>query len=157
MTIAEFSDFECPYCGALFPVLQQIEANYKGRIRVVFREFPLTTIHPHAQKAAEASLCANDQQKFWELHDMMFKDNKNLDVDALKAKAASLKLDTKAFNECLDSSQHADWIKRDVAEGLRVGVTGTPAMFINGRFLSGVHPYEEIAKIIDEELLKAKK
>ncbi len=154
VTIVIFSDFECPFCNALFPTMKQIEANYGAKIKVVYRQFPLTNLHPHAQKAAEASLCANDQQKFWEMHDAMFQDNQHLDIDALKQKATNLKLDRTAFDACLDSSKYAASVSKDVQEGVRVGVTGTPAMFINGRFLGGSQPYAEIAKVIDEELQK---
>jgi protein-disulfide isomerase len=157
VTIVEFSDFECPYCAALFPTMKQVETNYKDQVKVVYRQFPLTQIHPNAQKAAEASLCAADQQKFWEFHDAMFQDNRNLSIDALKQKAAALKLDTTTFNTCLDSSKHADAVKKDVLEGVKAGVTGTPALFINGRFLNGAAPYAEIAKIIDEELKRNQK
>lgn len=154
VTIVEFSDFECPYCAAIFPTLQLVEANYGDKVKVVFRQFPLTSIHPRAQKAAEAALCANEQKKFWELHDLMFKDNRNLEVLDLKKKAASLKLDQKAFDACLDSSKQAEAVQKDIREGIRVGVTGTPALFINGRFLNGAQPFNEIAKIIDAELKK---
>ena len=157
VTIVEFSDFECPYCGALFPVMKKIEADFGDRIRVVYRQMPLTNIHPHAQKAAEASLCAFEQQKFWELHDAMFQDNKNLDVNALKQKASALKLDSQRFDACLDSAKYAEAVTKDAHEGAKLGVAGTPAMFINGRFFGGVLPYEQIAKVITEELQNAKK
>ena len=157
VTLVEFSDFECPYCGAQFPILKKIEAEYADRIRVVFRQMPLTNVHPHAEKAAEASLCANEQQKFWELHDAMFQDNKNLDVNALKQKASALKLDTQAFNACLDSSKYEQAVMKNVHKETRLGVTGTPAMFINDRFFNGVQPYKDIAKVINEELERAKK
>jgi protein-disulfide isomerase len=154
VTIVEFSDFECPFCGALFPTLKQIEAKYGDKLRIVFRQFPLTNIHPHAQKAAEASLCANEQKKFWEMHDAMFQDNKNLEVDALKQKASALKLDRASFDACLDSAKYAAAIKKDTLAGAGLGVTGTPAMFINGRLFGGVLPFENLVKIIDEELQK---
>jgi protein-disulfide isomerase len=154
VTIVEFSDFECPYCGGLYPTLKQIEENYKDKIRIVYRQFPLNNIHPNAQKAAEASLCANEQDKFWQLHDAMFTDQKNLSVDALKAKAAALAMNTQTFSSCLDSGKHAAAIRESVAEGSKAGVDGTPALFINGRFLGGNQPYEEIAKVIDDELLR---
>jgi protein-disulfide isomerase len=154
VTIVEFSDFECPYCGALFPILKQIEEHYGDKLRIVYRQFPLTSVHPHAQKAAEASLCANEQQKFWELHDAMFQDNHNLDVDGLKRKASALNLDRTTFDACLDSSKYADAVKKDIFEGARLGVTGTPVTFINGRFVSGAVPYAELSRIIDEEIQK---
>lgn len=156
VSIVEFSDFECPYCSTLYPTLKLIESNYGDQIRVVYRQFPLTTIHPNAQKAAEASLCAHDQQKFWELHDAMFQDPKNLSVNALKTKAVALQLDSAAFNSCLDSGKHVDAVKKDIFDGVKAGVTGTPALFINGRFLNGAQPYSEIARVIDEELARAK-
>ena len=90
VTIVEFSDFECPFCSGLYPTLKRVEETYKDKIRIVYRQFPLNHIHPHAQKAAEASLCAHDQDKFWQFHDEMFLDQKNLTVDDLKSKAAKL-------------------------------------------------------------------
>src|SRR5262245_19048870 len=152
VTIVEFSDFECPYCGGLFPTLKQVEKNYPQDVRIVYRQFPLANIHPHAEKAAEASLCANEQQKFWEFHDSMFGNQRELSVPDLKQRAVDLKLDTQAFNQCLDSGRYAAAIQKDIQEGARNGVTGTPAMFINGRFLSGNQPYSEIREIIEDEL-----
>jgi predicted DsbA family dithiol-disulfide isomerase len=152
VTIVEFSDFECPYCGGLFPTLKQVEKSYPQQVRIVYRQFPLTNIHPHAQKAAEASLCANDQQKFWEFHDSMFSNQSELSVPDLKQRAVDLKLNTQTFNQCLDSGKHAAAIQADIQEGARNGVTGTPALFINGRLMSGNQPYAEIRSVIEDEL-----
>jgi protein-disulfide isomerase len=152
VTIVEFSDFECPFCGGLFPTLKEVEKNYVGKIRVVYRQFPLTNAHPHAEKAAEASLCAFEQQHFWEFHDSMFGNQKELSVPDLKQRAVNLKLDTQKFNECIDSGREVAAIQRDIQDGARAGVTGTPAMFINGRFLSGNQPYAAIKDMIDDEL-----
>lgn len=152
VTIVEFSDFECPYCGGLFPTLKQIEKAYPETVRIVYRQFPLTNLHPHAMKAAEASLCANEQHKFWEFHDSMFGNQRELSVPDLKQRAVDLKLDTKTFNECIDSGREAAAIQADIQEGARAGVTGTPAMFINGRLLSGNQPYADIKEVIDDEL-----
>jgi predicted DsbA family dithiol-disulfide isomerase len=152
VTIVEFSDFECPYCGGLFPTLKQVEKNYAEKVRIVYRQFPLTNIHPHAQKAAEASLCANEQKKFWEFHDSMFSNQQELSVPDLKQRAVDLKLDTQVFNQCLDSGRHSAAIQADIQEGARAGVSGTPALFINGRLLSGNQPYSEIKDVIDDEL-----
>jgi protein-disulfide isomerase len=157
VTIIEFSDFECPFCAQLFPTMKEVEKKYAGKVRRVFRQFPLHTIHPNAQKAAEASLCAADQGRFWELHDAMFGNPRNLGVETLKAKAAELKLNAAAFNECLDSGKHAARVKQDVTDGTRAGVTGTPAIFINGRFLSGAQPLSTVSAIIDDELARAGK
>ena len=154
VTIVEFSDFECPYCGGLLPTLRDIETNYKDKVRIVYRQYPLNNIHPQAQKAAEASLCANEQNKFWQLHDAMFADQTNLGVEALKKKAVDLAMDAAVFNSCLDSGKHRDAIVASLNEGSKAGVDGTPALFINGRFLAGNQPYGEIEKIIEDELLR---
>jgi predicted DsbA family dithiol-disulfide isomerase len=155
ITIVEFSDFQCPFCSRVEPTLTQIEQKYGDKIRVVFRQFPLTSIHPMAQKAAEASLCANEQGKFWQMHDAMFSDQEKLEVPDLKAKAGKLGLDQAKFDQCLDSSKYAARITEDTKAGSQAGVTGTPAFFINGRSLSGAQPYEALAQIIDQELAKS--
>ena len=154
VTIVEFSDFECPYCGGLFPTMKQVEKNYPEQVRIVYRQFPLTNIHPHAQKAAEASLCAKEQKKFWEFHDSMFGNQQELSIPDLKQRAVDLKMDTQAFNQCLDSGRHVGVIQADIQEGARNGVTGTPALFVNGRLLSGNQPYAEIREVIEDELLR---
>lgn len=151
VTIVIWSDFQCPFCSRVVPTIKQVEERYKEKVRIVFRQYPLP-MHPQAQKAAEASLCANEQSKFWQLHDGMFADQQALAVDQLKAKAVTLGMDAGKFNECLDSNKHAKTVKDDMRDGSLVGVSGTPAMFINGRMLSGAQPFEEFAKIIDEEL-----
>jgi predicted DsbA family dithiol-disulfide isomerase len=156
VTILEFADFECPHCGGLFPTLKLVEKNYPDKVRFVYRNFPLTNSHPHAAKAAEASLCANDQHKFWEYHDSLFTGQDHLEIADLKRRAVDLKLDTAAFNTCLDSGKFADAVKKDVADGSQVGVTGTPAMFINGRMLGGNQPYADIREVIEDELQRAK-
>ncbi len=97
VTIVEFSDFECPYCGGLFPTLKQVEKNYPQTVRIVYRQFPLSNLHPHAMKAAEASLCANEQNKFWEFHDSMFGNQRELSIADLKQRAVDLKLDTSSL------------------------------------------------------------
>jgi protein-disulfide isomerase len=151
VTIVEFSDFQCPYCGRLIPTLDQVKAKYGDKVRIVFRQFPLP-MHPNAQKAAEASLCANEQGKFWEMHDAMFKNQQELAVDNLKSKAAALGIKADSFNQCLDSGKYASKVQEDQKAGSAAGVNGTPAMFINGRFLNGAVPLEQITSVIDDEL-----
>ena len=151
VTIVEFSDFQCPYCQRLAPTLDKVVEEYGDKVRLVFRQFPLP-IHADAQKAAEASLCAADGGKFWEMHDKMFENIQQLSVDQLKASAAALGLDEEAFGACLDSGKHAAAVADDLQAGRAAGVTGTPAMFVNGRFLSGAVPYEQLAALIDDEL-----
>jgi protein-disulfide isomerase len=151
VTIVEFSDFQCPFCSRLLPTIEQVKQKYGDKVRIVFRQYPLP-MHPNAQKAAEASLCANEQGKFWEMHDAMFKNQQELAVDNLKSKAAALGLKAETFNQCLDSGKYAAQIQGDIKAGSAVGVSGTPAMFINGRFISGAVPIEQITSVIDDEL-----
>ena len=155
VTIVEFSDFECPYCARLAPVLDEVKRHYGDTVRVVYRHYPLTGIHPNAWKAAEGSLCAGDQGRFWELHDLMLAEQGDLTVAALKAKAARLDLDPQAFSECLDSGRHYDAVLADVRDGDEVGVSGTPATFVNGRFIDGAVPFATLAEIIEDELRRA--
>lgn len=157
VTIIAFSDFECPFCSRFVPALDQVAKKYGDQVRIVFRQFPLD-IHANARKAAEASLCAAEQGKFWEMHDAMFANQSALAPAALKAKAAELGLKGDAFNTCLDSGKFASRVEADVQAGADAGVDGTPASFINGRLISGAVPFEELAAVIDDELrLAAKK
>jgi protein-disulfide isomerase len=151
VTIVEFSDFQCPYCSRVVPTIDEAVKVYGDQVRVVFRQFPLG-MHKDAQKAAEASLCANEQGKFWGLHDAMFANQQALGVEQLKGKAAELGVDAAKFNACLDGGKYAPQVATDVAEGSQAGVSGTPAMFVNGRFVSGAVPFEQLASIIDDEL-----
>jgi protein-disulfide isomerase len=155
VTIVEFADFECPYCVRIVPSLERLEETYGDKVRLVFRQFPLNNIHRYAQKAAEASLCADEQNRFWEMHDVMFEEQGALGLDELKEKAVRLGMDSQQFDACLDSSKYADQVAADFDAARRLGLTGTPAMFINGRFLSGAQPYELIARIVDDELRRA--
>ena len=152
VTIVEFSDFQCPFCLRLTQTLRDVATKYGDKVRLVYRQFPLSQIHPFAEKAAEASLCAADQNQFWGMHDLMFETQSQLKVEDLKAKAAKLKLDAGVFDSCLDSGKYSDRVKQDQREGFTLGVAATPAFFINGRFLSGALPLADISKIIDEEI-----
>lgn len=155
VTLIEFSDFECPYCQSFTATLEQIKEAYEGDVRVVFLQFPLRDIHPNAQKAAEASLCAFDQGKFWEAHDIYFAQRDNLDVPGLKGLAEQLDLDVDRFSACLDSGTYADRVDAEMSAGVSVGVSGTPAVFVNGRPLpGGAVPFEMVAELIDDELAR---
>jgi protein-disulfide isomerase len=151
VTIVEFSDFQCPFCSRMRTVMDQVTQVYGGKVRLVFREFPLT-IHPNAAGAAEAALCANAQGKFWEMHDAMFSDQAGLDSTGLKAKATKLGLDATTFNRCLDAHAQKAAVQTDLEVGRRLGVDRTPALFINGRYISGAVPFEQVAPLIDDEL-----
>jgi protein-disulfide isomerase len=144
VTIVEFSDFQCPYCGRFATqTLPQIKQAYEGKILFVFRDFPLSSIHANAEKAAEAAGCANDQGKFWEYHDILYSNQSALDVASLKSYASQLGLDTATFDECLDSGAHAQEIQKDVQDGTSYGVNGTPAFFVNGLLVVGALPFAD--------------
>lgn len=152
VTIVEFSDFECPYCSRLAATLKQVREQYPEQVRIVFRHFPLRSIHPNAQKAAEASLCAEDQGKFWEMHDRLFEQQQSLANETFLATARELNLDLEAFQQCLQSGRYAQEVQSDFLAGARTGISGTPSLFINGRKLVGAVSYEEIVQVIEEEL-----
>jgi len=154
VTLIEFSDFQCPYCASLSRTLRQVVDNFGKDVRLVYRQFPLSQMHPNAQAAAEASLCAAEQGHFWEMHDLMFQDQQQLKDEDLKADATKLNLDSANFGKCLDSHRFAAKIREDLREGAGLGVSGTPAVFINGRMLSGAQSYDEIVKVIHEELAR---
>jgi len=176
VTIVEFSDFQCPYCGKFVQeTLPQILSNYGDKVRFVFMNFPLTSIHPYAQKAAEAGECANEQGAFWQFHDIMFQNQSALTslltpdpvaglakvVESLKGYASQLGLDTAKFNDCLDSGRMADAVTADIAVAEKAatdaGLTrfGTPAFFINGNNLAGAQPYNVFKAAIDAALAAA--
>jgi protein-disulfide isomerase len=153
ITIVEFSDFQCPFCGRVNPTLAAAKDKYGDKLRIVFRQFPLN-IHPQAPKAAEASLCANEQGKFWEMHDALFADAQKLSIDDLKAKATSIGLDKTKFDTCLDSSAMAAKVAKDLEDGQKYGVSSTPSLFVNGRLVAGAVGIEDLSKIIDDELAR---
>ncbi|MFN0062437.1 MAG: DsbA family protein [Myxococcaceae bacterium] len=152
VTLVEFSDFECPFCSRAKDTVDQVMAAYPGKVRLVFRQFPLRRIHPNAAKAAEAALCANEQGKFWEYHDVLFANQKALDMASLKQHATTVGLEAGAFGGCLDSGKFAKQVETDEKEGAALGVQGTPAFFVNGVALTGAVPLEDFKRQIDAEL-----
>jgi protein-disulfide isomerase len=151
VTIVEFSDFECPYCSRAEETVSQVLKQYGDKVRLVYRDFPLP-FHPNAQKAAEAAQCAGDQGKYWEMHEKLFANQKDLKPEALKGYAKELNLDPAKFEKCLDGGAKAAVVDANRKAGEKVGVTGTPAFFINGYQLTGAQPFEEFKTIIDAEL-----
>jgi len=153
VTIVEYGDFECPPCARAYGTVKKVRETYGDKVQIVFQQFPLDNIHPHAQKAAEASLCAHDQGKFWELHDFMFENQQKLAVEDLKTAAASIDgLDTAAFAQCLESDKYAAEVAEDFDAGQGIGVGGTPTFFVNGRLLPGIPSFEDFVAVIEEEL-----
>jgi protein-disulfide isomerase len=156
VTIVEFSDFECPFCVRAEPTVKQILDTYGDKVRLVFKDFPLPN-HARAPKAAEAAHCAGAQGKYWEMHEKLFASGGKLEVADLKAQAREIGVDGAKFDQCLDSGEKAPLVAANKKAGEAVGVTGTPAFFVNGRLLSGAQPFEEFKKVIDKELASAGK
>lgn len=155
VTIVEFSDYQCPFCARFYQqTLPQIQENYidTGKVKFIYRDYPLASIHPLAQKAAEAAECAGEQGKYFDMHDMLFTKGVTGGVEAYKQFAADLKLDTAKFNECLDSGKMAAEISKDTQDGNAAGVQGTPAFIINGQIISGAQPYANFQAAIDAAL-----
>jgi protein-disulfide isomerase len=151
VTIVEFSDFECPYCAHAVETLQQVEKAYGDKVRIVFRDYPLFS-HRTAKRAAEAAHCAEEQGKFWEMHDRLFaKGGPVTDADLYRM-AGQAQLDHDKFDACLVSGKYKDAWKASQDEGVRVGVTSTPSFFINGRLIVGAAGFDAFAKVIDEEI-----
>lgn len=153
VVVVEYADYECPYCQQVAPTLHKLETEYQGKVAFAFKDTPLP-MHAHAQKAAEAAHCAGAQGKYWDYHDLLF-DSKKLEVPELKQDARKLNLDGTAFDKCLDSGQQAPAVGAQYAESQRLGIQGTPAFFINGRFLSGAASYEQLHAAIEQELTLA--
>jgi protein-disulfide isomerase len=155
VTLIEFSDFQCPFCARVMPTLKRVRETYGDRVRIVWKDFPLTAIHPQAFKAAEAGQCAREQGKFWEYHDRLFGNQQALETEFLKKHAADEGLDAAQFNACMDTAKYGDRVQEQMGIGTRLGVSSTPTVFVNGRLVSGAQPYEVFAAIIDEELERA--
>jgi len=158
VTIIEFSDFQCPYCAKFYTdTLPQLEQEYidTGKVKIVYRDFPLTNIHPLATPAALAAECANEQNKFWEYHNILFeKQDEWVEIgeDKFKEYASEIGLDAEQFADCFESEKYKDELLADLNDGDAAGVSGTPAFFINGRMLSGAQPFSAFQSIIEDEL-----
>jgi protein-disulfide isomerase len=152
ITIVEFSDFQCSYCKRVVNVLDQVVERYPDKVKLAFRDFPIVNIHPQADKAAEAAHCAGEQGKFWEFHDLLFEKQDTIPTTNFTEHAKTLGLEVSTFQTCLDGRKYQEKVERNYAAGVKAGVSGTPAFFINGRLLSGAQPLEAFKAVIDEEI-----
>ncbi|PIS04647.1 MAG: disulfide bond formation protein DsbA [Candidatus Buchananbacteria bacterium CG10_big_fil_rev_8_21_14_0_10_42_9] len=154
VTMIEYSDFQCPFCQRHLPTINQILQAYPNDVNLVYRHFPLRSIHPEAQKAAEASECAGEQGKFWEMHDALFAAGQagNLSVTTYKQLAGQIGLNQNQFDSCLDSDKMAAKVQQHLSEGQAAGVTGTPGTFVNGQLVRGAVPYSTFQQIIQSQL-----
>jgi protein-disulfide isomerase len=132
VTLLEYGDYECPYCGAAYPIVKQVQARLGEQLRFVFRNFPITTSHPHAEQAAEAAEAAAAQGRFWDMHDHLYEHQRRLGDDDLRGYADELGLDVARFSDELAEHAHAARVREDFMSGVRSGVNGTPTFYVNG-------------------------
>ncbi len=153
ITIVEFSDFQCPFCSRGADIMKEVQNKYGNKVRVVFKNFPLP-FHQHAHHAAQAGLCAHEQNKtkFWDMHAAMFADQEGLSIAGLTEKARRVGLNMDDFQECLSSERFRSRVDADAAQGRELGVQSTPTYFVNGMMVSGAQPLDAFSEIIDEIL-----
>jgi protein-disulfide isomerase len=154
LTVVEFADFECPVCARQEQVVEEIRARYAAQTRFFFRQFPLTELHPQAEKAAEASECAAEQGKFWEAVKNFYNWQDDLRDEALESYAVQIGLDKNLFDGCLASGSMAGKVRRDLEDGIALGVRGTPSFYIGQKKVEGFLTIEAFTKLIDKELAK---
>lgn len=148
VTIVEFGDFECPFCKQAAPIIKQLLANYPDTIKIIYRDFPVGSIHTNALPAAVAANCAASQGKFWEFYDALYAGQDNLGVNLYNSLAQSFKLNTSLFSTCLSSANIVAEIEQDFRDGAAAGVRGTPTFFVNGRKIEGALPYDLWVQVI---------
>jgi protein-disulfide isomerase len=151
VTLVEYGDLECPHCGRAHYVLNELLAEFPEDVRLVFRHFPLAQVHPHAQRAAEASEAAGAQGQFWEMHDVLFENQDALDDESLAEYAQELDLDLVIFLRDLNAGVYTERVREDFMSGVRSGVNGTPTFFINGRRHNGPWDLESLVAAIEAE------
>lgn len=151
LTVVEYSDFQCPFCKRAAPDLRKLVESYPAAVRLVWRHFPLPG-HDNAQAAAEAAACAGEQRVFWEYHDLLFANQGSLGSSDLRRHAAEVGLDMSQFNECVESHRYQSTVAEDVADGTELGISATPAIFINGRLIMGAVGYDTYQRVVEEEL-----
>jgi protein-disulfide isomerase len=148
VTLVEYGDYECPHCGRAHPMVKRLQQRFKDTLAFVYRNFPLTNVHPHAEMAAEAAEAAGAQEKFWEMHDWLFENQDDLVPESILEAAAELDLDTKRFVEDLQNHTYEDRVRADFMGGVRSGVNGTPTFFINGVRHDGDYEYDTLVEAI---------
>nr|MCK4930366.1 DsbA family protein [Nanoarchaeota archaeon] len=150
--IIAFSDYECPFCTKAEQTIRNILEEYKDDVVYVFKDYPLTKIHPNAYNASLSAECAKEQDKFWEYHEYLYEHNDKLEIQYLKEYARLMDLNTEQFNTCLETQKYKHEVEKDIQTAKLVGVTGTPTFFINGIKVIGAQPEETFIKIINKEL-----
>ncbi len=152
--LIEYTDFQCPFCGRVQPTLETLRERYGDSLRMVFKNLPLA-MHQQAQFAAEAALCAGDQDGFWALHEWLFANHTAISRETVLAQATEQGLDVDELKACLDEGRHTADVQADMKEAGSFGISGTPGFVVNGRILTGAQPLESFIKVIDDELRRA--
>jgi protein-disulfide isomerase len=152
ITLVEYGDYECPSCLQAYPIVKRLQKHFGKRMSFVFRNFPLTQIHPYAEPAAETAEFSATHQKFWEMHDLLYENQERLDDDLLVELSQQLNLDTDELTEALESNQFEPRVRADFSSGVRSGVNGTPTFFINGQRHDGSYDYQSMVEAIDHVL-----
>jgi len=156
VTLVEYGDYECPHCGRAYPIVQQVQKHFGKRLRLVFRNFPLSEMHPHAEPAAEVAEFAGEQGKFWEMHDRLFENQARLGEALFLELCEKLKLSTAALHQALEQKTFEGRVRADFKGGVRSGVNGTPTFFINGQRHDASFDFETLVSAIDRAMGRAK-
>ena len=149
-TLLEYGDYECPHCGAAYPIVEALRKSLEDTLRFAYRHFPLTQVHPHAQLAAEAAEAAGAQGKFWDMHNMLYTHQEGLGPGDLMVYANAIGLDMQRFRRDLETHAHLDRVQEDFMSGVRSGVNGTPTFFINGLRYNGPRDFATMLAVINE-------
>ena len=149
VTLVEYGDYECPYCGAAYPIVKQLQARMGDTLRFVFRNFPITTSHPHAEQAAEAAEAGAAQGRFWEMHDLLYENQTRLRDQDLHAYAEQLGIDVERFDKDLAEHVHAPRVREDFMSGVRSGVNGTPSFYVNGARHDDSYDFETLLAALE--------
>jgi protein-disulfide isomerase len=152
ITLVEYGDYECPHCGRAHPIVKQVQRHFGGQVAFVFRNFPLTEIHPNAEAAAETAEFAAARDRFWEMHDALFENQANLGPELLRRLSDALGLPQESLEVALAGKEYAERVRADFLGGVRSGVNGTPTFFINGHRHEGPFGYEDLVQAIDARL-----
>lgn len=156
VTLVEYGDYECPHCGRAHPIVKQVQEHFGKKLRFVFRNFPLSEMHPNAEAAAETAEFAGVNSKFWEMHDGLFENQRRLGESLFSELAKELKLSAKALEEALEKGEFEARVRADFSGGVRSGVNGTPTFFINGTRHDGSFEFETLVSAIQHALEGAK-
>lgn len=152
ITLVEYGDYECPYCGQAYPIIKQVQKYYGSKLRFVFRNFPLTEVHPFAMSAAQTAEYAGAEGLFWEMHDLIYENQSNLNIELLFALTESLNLSPVKLKEALTNQTFDHKIQRDFIGGVKSGVNGTPTIYINDARYSGPFEFQNLVSAIDEKI-----